>query len=182
MSTLLQVSYNNKAVLPMRPEHPTKSYSSSDVPHGTNSVIYRAACELISMGAQLQVPLPVFTQEEIDQLVEQEMENIQVYKREELDSLIQQNPAILDTNFVLEPTEEEMAAFHYLPMLLSEEDRKAAVINEKKRELAKMIVQKKIQDCLLVPNLSEEFKAQFQLTEFDPENPHQMQSNPEPEN
>ncbi|MFA5071312.1 MAG: hypothetical protein WC511_02965 [Candidatus Pacearchaeota archaeon] len=64
MPNLSQIIFNGITVLPMRPEYSALSFSSADVPHGTDSVYYKAAKILIQEHQQ-NIPLPVFTAEEI---------------------------------------------------------------------------------------------------------------------
>lgn len=58
---MLVVCKNGKSVIVSRDEE-GKSYSSSDVPSGTDSVIYRSAIRLKEQGVILNPPLPKFTE------------------------------------------------------------------------------------------------------------------------
>lgn len=64
MPNLSQISFNGFSVLPMRPEYDKLSFGSADVPHGTDSVYYKAAKILVTECRQ-NIPLPMFTAEEI---------------------------------------------------------------------------------------------------------------------
>jgi hypothetical protein len=65
---MLQITLNNITVNPQRPDAPKASFGSQDVPHGTHSVIYKAAKHLITEH-QAAIALPVFTKEQIAERV-----------------------------------------------------------------------------------------------------------------
>ena len=64
--SLLQVSFDGLTVCALRPEYSEKTFSSADVPKGTESVIYKAAKFLThSQNKTLTVGLPTFTDDDI---------------------------------------------------------------------------------------------------------------------
>lgn len=64
--SLLHVTFDGETICAMRPEDPTKTFSSSDVPSGTASVIYKAAkISSKSHGKTLTTGLPTLTSAEL---------------------------------------------------------------------------------------------------------------------
>jgi len=165
---------SNKQVTAMRPEYSALSFSSPDVPHGTDSVYYKAAKVLLGNGEAIS--LPQFTQEEKQALIEAKLPSLSVQAL--LDG--EGNPVnlmFLDmTNKVMEPTEAEVDVefakkTSSMPMMLetpkyaTRELAKDALIAERKLSLATSLVEQAIEQCLVVPTLSDAFKAQFEVVE-----------------
>lgn len=103
---LLQVSFGGTSITPMRSEYPTKSFSSADVPLGTDSVYVKAAQILQhTHGKVLTEGIPQFTQAEIDTKVSTKEAALSA-----VDTLASPNAAILDQTEVLNPTATEKQA------------------------------------------------------------------------
>ena len=86
---MLQVIYKGNHILPMRPEATDKTFGSSDVPHGTDSVIYKAARHLNeNHGANISIP--AFTEEQVKARIEIQKAKLSFLEIEEtLDSSIE---------------------------------------------------------------------------------------------
>lgn len=194
---MLHVKFQDKVVNPQRPEAPEKTFSSQDVPHGTDSVIYKAAKILLQNHPGLPITLPFFKPEEIQAMIEAKKSEItvsQVLKDEQPTSEYEikhgdkvfvkidlSTPDMLDkidelmgkepVRSKLQPGEEQKQKASD-PMLSgattfcsTEQEAKEKILAEYKHNVAKSIVEKRIEECLDVPQLSDEFKAQFETFE-----------------
>lgn len=68
--SLLSIAFNGVIITPMRVESPIKNFTTSDVPKGTESVVYKAASLLVhSHKKTLNVGIPSLSQDEEDSLI-----------------------------------------------------------------------------------------------------------------
>lgn len=203
---MLQIKSNNKIVTPMRPDAPN-TFGSQDVPHGTDSCIYKAAKVLASNGANID--LPKFTDEEVQAMVEAQKANVVMLPLKNEDGeVIRYDILPSDMHFV-EPNDEEVKKEYYsnyplrqkfstkiekqevdgkmvdvtvqvesvLEVRQSEPDEfgktedkyanldacKEAIIENKKQVLAESKVNHRIEQCLDVPVLDDDFKSRFEI-------------------
>ena len=63
---MLNIKFEGKQVAPMRSDTSAFTFSASDVPHGTDSCIYKSAKTLRELGVSLEVALPMFSESEIE--------------------------------------------------------------------------------------------------------------------
>lgn len=184
---MLNVQLDNITVNPQRTEAPVKTFASSDVPSGTDSVIYKAAKALKAHGAALTVPVPEFTKEEKETLVADKKASLSVAER--IDGA--GNKVLvtdLSENQFFAPTEAEIDDKYLAPIAAPGEDRqpkkstdimkvgqdlfasreeaRQSLIDEKAQQIAEREIDRAIGECLIVPELSEEFKAQFTTIEL----------------
>lgn len=189
---MLIVKYQNSSINAQRPEAPTKTFGSDDCPHGTDSVMYKAAKVLKQNNPALNIMLPTFKPEEITAKIaakKAELVVSQVMKDEEptqefeiklgsdvlckvdlgskesldkIDELMGKEPV----RSMLKSGEEQKQKVSMMGMpgqtfCATEQEAKDKILDEKKDIVAKSIVEKRIEECLDVPTLSDEFKAQF---------------------
>lgn len=214
--SILIINFDGASVTPMRPESPVKTFSSDDVPSGTDSVYVKAARLLQhSAGKTLTVAIPQFTQSEIDSKIATKKAAITA-----VDTLTDESLPILEQTEVLNPTGVEIQAridtergfteskaqqmldlYNHTPTgtdengepafvdpqrtldeqkdLLRKRDNGAivpdltvqeatdAIIDERKQALAELQVKMIIDQCLEVPELSQDFKDQFTTYESE---------------
>lgn len=195
---MLQIKINDLSILPMRPDAPTKLFSSEDVPHGTDSCIVKALKVARSNGHNVPAP-PTFNEEEISALIANQESLITVLERDITDgegNITGQNEITDEFLQMFKPTAAEIEAEYYDittnemgeevktpkkatsndPMMMHGDAAdlyadlaaaEVALTARLKSELAKRYIDKAIDECLLVPALSEEFKAQFELIEVE---------------
>ena len=134
----------------MRPEE-GKTYGSPDVPHGKDSVIYAAAKFVEQeLHLTLDVPKPVFAVQEVSDMVSARVSELQVLTALPEDY----NGNTVDD--VLEPTDEEV---------LKSGTTRETLITDRKLSLAQHQINYRISANLIVPELSDAFKAQFTINE-----------------
>lgn len=180
---MLQVTFGNITINPQRPEAPVKTFSSTDVPHGTNSVIVKA-CKVARLNGHTFPAAPEFTPEEKAALVSTKKALITVLPLADEDG----NPIIPSTELELsEASDKEVRAEFYVdpsadplvpktvedPIRMKKTQKyvdlaaaKAFLEDKAKQERAEYLVSRDIDECLVVPPLSDDFKAQFTLTEI----------------
>jgi len=218
---MIQIKFNNKIVMPMRADDPN-TFASSDVPHGTDSCIYKAAKILRSQGEAIS--LPTFTQEEIDAQVADKKALVSMLPLLDEDGEVIRYDNIGNLEFI-EPSDEEVKKEFYsnyplngrmiekeielldedgeqvlddegnvtMVMTMEHEElkprtvskanemgmveeaqkyvdeaaAKAALIDDQKQNLAEASVGNAIDNCLVVPILSDDFKNQFEVENVD---------------
>lgn len=188
---MLTIKINNSSIMPMRPDAPN-TFGSNDVPHGTDSCIVKAIKVYNSNGNTPRIPVPSFTEEEVAEMIETQKANIVMLPLlDEEGEAIDYTFVDVKEDEILEPTEDEVGKEFYEvfpaemgkelvakkvtifdPMMNSEVQKyvdlaaaKEALIEAKKQESAERIITRKIDECILVPELDEDFKAQFELIE-----------------
>lgn len=193
---MLIIKHSNITVNPQRPDAPTKTFGSEDVPHGTDSVMYKAA-KILVREHKANLSLPTFKPEEIKAKIAAKKSVLTVTQLTENEELTQKfeikdgNTSIgvfdLSTKDMLDKIDELMGKYpvrsqlkpgeeqkqktsmpgmlHGMPgsqtYCATEQAAKDKILDEKKDLIAKYIVEKRIAECLDVPELSAEFKAQF---------------------
>jgi hypothetical protein len=190
---MLHIKVNGMTILPMRPDSPVKTFGSEDVPHGTQSVLYRAIQVHNSNGGTPRIGLPSFTEEELNVHKELFAETVEVLPLfdEEGNEISYET---LEPNQILEIDEitvkkefysnfsEEVPAEELTPRTVRAEDPmmgqevqayvdlaacKEALTATAISECAQRLLDRAVEECLIVPELSEEFKAQFELIEVE---------------
>lgn len=191
---MLQIKINASTILPMRSDAPEKTFSSSDVPHGTQSVVYKAIKVYNSNGGN--VPLPTFSEDEIAAHKAAFLATVEVLPLadSEGNAIDYLNIGVAE-NQVLEPTEAEVEAEYYAPVDEANPEAvrtpkmvsnfsidlhgestplyadlaacKSAMIEARKDACAQRLLDKAVEECLIVPELSEDFMAQFELIEVE---------------
>lgn len=190
--SLSQISYNGITVLPMRPEYDKLSFSSPDVPHGTDAVYYKAA-KILRHEHKQAISLPTFTAEEIASMKSDKESNLtvsEVMDGENGTGVFEvKEGETVHVSYSKDMFSQEIGELMkiYLvsdPMLLGSSEQKAevregdknwkfadedaafqSILAEKKTAIASSLIDKAIDECLIVPTLSDEWKAQFTLTE-----------------
>ena len=199
---MLALKHNDITVTPMRPEYSAKSFSSNDVPHGTDSVYYKAAMvlnqnhaaniglpqftadQIVSMNAAKQALITVVDFTEVDEdgnLVNDRMTvdmslKVEAASTEELQielNLMVSDPMSMNQQvpkYAFARTKSEGMMGQQVPLSAEEladaqepfvAQAKAVVETAKKADLAKHLVQRDIDQCLVVPTITAEFKALF---------------------
>jgi len=197
---MLNITYNNVTVNPQRPEAQAKTFSSADVPHGTDSCIVKACKVANSNGLSWPMP-PEFTAEEKAAFIASVKAEIQhsavmvgegeeqvatnkviVGERDEMGNGVEidfdaiETKDKLDTLMGLSPVSSKLKEGEaqtqlsndpmHLESYLDLEAAKAKLIDDEKQRQAEEAIAYRIDQCLIVPELSEEFKAQFTLTDI----------------
>lgn len=194
---MLSIKINDITLTPMRPESPDKMFSSEDVPHGTDSCIVKALKVARSNGHNVPAPPSFSEDEVNALIAEQEAkitvlerditdgegkvtgqneitdEFLQMFKPTTAE--IEAEYYDISTNEMGEVTKTPKKATSNDPMMFGDAAdlyanlaaAEVALTARLKNELAKRYIDKAIDECLLVPELSEEFKAQFELIEVE---------------
>ena len=163
---MLTIVYDNLSVTPMRPEK-NKTFSSEDVPHGTNSVYIKAA-SILSRSHGKNISIPQFSKTEKDAMIAARKLSISAVS--ELS-----NPKVSDLEQVeiLNPTSEEILEEfskkddRNRSLYINEEAAETSLIDTRKTELATLYVNERIKQFLDVPEITDEWKAQFTTKESD---------------
>lgn len=189
---MLNITYNNVTVNPQRPEAQAKTFSSADVTHGTDSCIVKACKVANSNGLSWPMP-PAFTPEEVEAFVAAKKAEIEILPlldgegnpisygmhNENVTELqiLEPNAEAIEAEYYEDPKAEVKVpkkASSFEPMMHEASDlyadldaAKAGLIDKQKQERAEALISKAISECLIVPELSEEFKAQFTLTDIE---------------
>jgi len=193
---MLTIKINNLNILPMRPNAPA-TFGSPDVPHGTDSCIVKALKVARSNGHKVPMPPTFSEDEVSALVAEQEslITILERDITDGEGKVIGQNEITDEYLQMFKPTEAEIEAEYYDistnekgkvtktpkkatsndPMMMHNEvdlyadlaAAEVALTARLKNELAKRYIDKAIDECLLVPELSEEFKAQFELIEVE---------------
>ena len=191
---MIQIKIDDKVILPMRPDAPA-TFGDADVPHGTDSCIVKALKVARSNGHNVPAPPQfteeevsalIAKQESLITVIERDIVDGQgnvIGQNEITDEYLQMfKPTAaeieaeyydISTNEMGEVTKTPKKAVSNDPMMfVNDADLYAdlaaaevALTARLKNELAKRYIDKAIDECLLVPELSEEFKAQFELIE-----------------
>ena len=191
---MLAIKVNNIQITPMRPDAPNM-FSSPDVPHGTDSCIVKALKVARSNGHNVPAPPQFTEDEVSVLIAEQEAKITVIERdiKDQEGKVIGQNEITDEYLQMFKPTVAEIEAEYYDistnemgevtktpkkavsndPMMFGNDAdlysdlaaAEVALTARLKNELAKRYIDKAIDECLLVPELSEEFKAQFELIE-----------------
>jgi len=200
---MLSIKIDNKIILPMRPDAPAKTFGSADVPHGTQSVLYKAIKVHNSNGGN--APLPQFTKEELAAHQAAFLATVTVLplkdgEGNDIDYQMTQPKA----NEIMEIDEEAVKKEFYSnyplstvpefdaegkPVVAELKPRmsegfntmmpgmaqtqkyadlaacKVALTATAKDECAKRMLDHAVDQCLIVPELSQEFMEQFEMVE-----------------
>jgi hypothetical protein len=181
----------------MRPDAPEKLFSSEDVPHGTDSCIVKALKVARSNGHNLPAPPTFSEEEISALVAEQEAKITVLERdiTDGEGKVIGQNEITDEYLQMFKPTSDEIEAEYYdistsemgevtkTPKKATSNDpmmmhnaadlyadlaaAEVALTARLKNELAKRYIDKAIDECLLVPELSDEFKDQFELIEVE---------------
>lgn len=119
--SLLQTTFDNETICVMRPENPTKTFSSGDVSEGTESVVYKAAKLLSNRDKVLSIKLPIFTSTEISTKITSKKNNLTAVTPGEIIydstndligtiSTYDITTPLLDQTKILKPTSDEILA------------------------------------------------------------------------
>jgi hypothetical protein len=191
---MLSIKINNQTILPMRPDAPAKTFSSADVPHGTQSVIYKAIKVHNGNNPQNRVALPQFTEEALAAHKADFLATVEVLPlKDEEGNPIEYRFEDIAENQVMEPTDAEVEEEYYEPLALDaapDAERqpkmvdsfdmmemgkvqkyadldacKVALTEKAKDECAQRLLDKAVDECLIVPELSQEFIDSFEKIE-----------------
>lgn len=191
---MLIISYNNITINPQRPDAPSKTFSSVDVPHGTDSCYVKACKVAQSNGFNWPMP-PEFSAEEKAALIASVKAEIQhstvmetideeqvptnkvlvgeefvidfdaVEIKDKLDTLMGLSP--ISSQLKPGETQTQLPSDHMMQSFLDLEAAKAKLIDDEKQRQAEEAIKYRLDQCLIVPTLSEEFKAQFVLNNVE---------------
>ena len=164
----------NITVTPMRPEYSAKSFASNDVPHGTDSVYYKAAM-VLNQNHAANIGLPQFTAQQKADLVTAKLALVSVIDMAEKDEdgHLVHDPMTTDMTLKVpaadaKEIEAEMAkdVMSDMPGImvvthLTEQQARTKLEDAKKLDLAKHLVDRDIDQCLIVPAIPDSFKALF---------------------
>ena len=174
----------------MRPEYAAKSFGSPDVPHGTDSVLYKAA-KVLKHEHKQAISLPMFTAEEITALKTSKEASLAIsevtvdaigtgtfeikegdvvhasYTKQACQQEIDELMKVYLVDDMMQSREEkaEVREGDKTWKFATEADAFTAVLNKNKTVIAASLIDKAIDDCCIVPALSDEWKAQFVMTE-----------------
>jgi hypothetical protein len=193
---MLQIKINSSTILPMRPNAPA-TFGSPDVPHGTDSCIVKALKVARSNGHNVPAPPTFSEEEVSALIANQEslITVLERDIKDQEGKVIGQNEITDEYLQMFKPSEAEIEAEYYdistnengeevkTPKKANSNDpmefgapadlyanlaaAEVALTARLKNELAKRYIDMAIDECLLVPELSEEFKAQFELISTD---------------
>lgn len=203
---MLSIKIDNKTILPMRPDAPVKTFGSPDVPHGTQSVYYKAIKVYNSNGGN--IPLPTFTKEELASHKAAFLATVEVLPLKDSEgNLINRSFTSQTPNQILEIDEETVKKEFYsnypLPTVpefdaegkpVAQELKprmkegfgmmlgmpgaqtqkyadlaacKVALTEKAKDECAQRLLDHAVEQCLIVPELTQEFMDQFDAIQVE---------------
>lgn len=193
---MLTIKINNISILPMRPNAPA-TFGDADVPHGTDSCIVKALKVARSNGHNVPAPPTFSEEEISALIANQEslITVLERDVKDNEGKVIGQNEITDEFLQMFKPTADEIEAEYYDittneageevktpkkavsndPMMFGAPSdlyaniaaAEVALTARLKNELAKRYIDMAIDECLIVPELSEEFKAQFELISTD---------------
>ncbi len=191
---MLQISYNNISINPQRPDAPEKTFASVDVPHGTDSC-YVKACKVARSNGFDWPMAPEFSAEEKAALIASVKAEIThsvvmetvgeeqvptnkvsigeviidfdaIETKDKLDALMGLSPVssqLKEGESQVQLSNDPMHFESYLDL----ESAKAKLIDDEKQRQAEEAIAYRLDQCLIVPTLSDEFKAQFVLNNIE---------------